>query len=65
MTFVITMHQCSPGEKLAGSALVHHANPLGVRVSQPCRVVMMLECKLLARATFMHHENQGHDALRF
>ena len=25
---------------------------------------MMLECELLARAAFMHHEDQGHDAIR-
>ena len=53
MTFVVIMHQCSPGE-------------LGV--SQPHRVVMILECstggELLARAAFMHHDDQEGDALR-
>ena len=61
MTFVVMMHQCSPG-----AALVHHADPTGV--SQSRRVVMMLECstgELLARAAFMHHADQGHDALRY
>ena len=49
---------------------MHHADPSDV--TQPHRVSMMLECsigellagKLLARAAFMHHEDQGHDALR-
>ena len=44
---------------------MHHADPSGV--SQPSRFGMMLECsngKLLARAAFMHHDDQGHDALR-
>ena len=59
MAFVIMMHQCTPGEKLAGAALVHHADPSGV--SQSHRVGMMLECELLARAAFMHHADRGHD----
>ena len=40
--------------RVAGAALVHHADPS--RVSQPHRVVMTLECstgELLARAAFM------------
>ena len=35
---------------------------------QSHRVGMMLECStggLLARAAFMHHDNQGHDVLRY
>ena len=49
-----------------GDALVHHANPSGV--SQPGRVVMMLECstgELFASAAFMHHDDQGNDALMY
>ena len=51
-------------ELLAQAASVHHANPLGV--SQPRKVGMMLECstgEILARAVFMHYDDQGHDAL--
>ena len=48
MTFVAMMPQCCPREKLAGAALMHHADPSGV--SQLHRVVMM-------------HDDQGHDAL--
>ena len=36
-------------------------------MSQPHRVSMMHESspgELLARAAFMHHDDQGHDALR-
>ena len=43
---------------------MHHADPSGV--FQPRRVGLVLECstgELLARAAFMHHDNQGHDAL--
>ena len=43
---------------------MHHTDPLGE--SQPHRVVMMIECstgELLARAAYMHHDDQGHDAL--
>ena len=50
---------------LTGAALVHHADPWGV--SQPHKVSMMLECstgELLIRSAFMHHDDQGHDALR-
>ena len=46
------------------AALVHHADPSGV--SQPCMVGLMLECstgELRARAAFMHHDDQGYDAL--
>ena len=53
MTFVITM-----------TALVHHADLSGV--SQPRRVSMMLDCstgELLARAAFMHHDDQRPDTL--
>ena len=59
------IHQCSPSELLAGAALAHHADPSGV--SQPHRVGMMLEYSsgdLIARAAFMHHDDQGHDVLR-
>ena len=38
---------------------MHHADLSGV--SQPCRVGMMLECS--PDAAFMHHGDQGHDAL--
>ena len=41
---------------------MHHDDP-----SQLHRVGMMLECspgELLARAAFMHHDDQGQDALR-
>ena len=37
-------------------------------VSQPRGVAMMLECStgdLLARAAFMHHDDQGHSALMY
>ena len=47
------------------AALVHHADHSGV--SQTCRVGMMCECstgELLASAEFMHHDHQGHDALK-
>ena len=47
-----------------GAALVYHAHPSGV--SHTCRVDMMLECspgELVARATFMHHDDQRHDAV--
>ena len=60
MTFVVMMPQCSP----TGAALVHHADPSVV--SQSHRVGMMLECspsQLFARAAFMQHDDQGHDAL--
>ena len=43
---------------------MRHANPLGWY--QPHRVGMMLECSTgesLARAAFMHHDDQGDDAL--
>ena len=52
-------------ELLARAALVHHASPMVA--SQPSRVSMLLECStgvLLARAACMHHDGQGHDALR-
>ena len=60
-SFIVMMHQCSPGEYLASAALMHHAEPSGV--SRPSRVGMMLECntgKSLTRAAFMHHDDQGH-----
>ena len=44
---------------LAGTALVHHANPSGVY--QPHRVGMMHECstsKLLTSAAFVHHADK-------
>ena len=43
---------------------MHHADPSGAY--QPHRVDMMFECstgKLLARAAFMHYDDQGYDAL--
>ena len=46
------------------SCSVHHADPW--EASQPNRVGMMLECssgESLARAAFMHHDDQGYDAL--
>ena len=52
-------------DALAGAALVHHADHSGV--SQPHNVDMMHECstgELLSRAAFMHHDDQGHDALK-
>ena len=64
MTFVIMMHQCSPGEYLAGAALALHADPSGV--FQPHSAIMMVECstgELLSRAAHMHHDDQGYDAL--
>ena len=45
---------------------MHQADPFGV--SQLRRVGMMLECstgELLARAAFMHHDDQEYDALRY
>ena len=42
---------------------MHHADPSGVC---QCRVGMMLECstgELLARGAFLHHDDQGHNAL--
>ena len=60
------MHQCSPGELLAGIALVvHHDDSSGA--FQPRRVGMMLECstgELLTRAAFMHYGDQEHNALK-
>ena len=47
--------------------MAHHADPSGV-YDEPRRVGIMLECstgELLARAAFMHHDDQGHDALRY
>ena len=47
------------------AALEHHADPL--KMSQPLRVVMMLECsndKLFCRAAIMHNNYQGYNALR-
>ena len=41
-------------------APMQHADPLGV--SQPRRVSMILECNT-AWAAFMHHGDQGYDAL--
>ena len=52
---------CCTGKLLAGAALLHHADPSGV--PQPRRVGMMLE--LLTRAAFLHHDDQGHDPLRY
>ena len=43
---------------------MYHTDSLGV--FQPGRVGMMLECstgKLLTRAEFIHHDEQGYDAL--
>ena len=43
---------------------MHHAHPSGV--SQTRIVGVMLECstgKVLTRAAFTHHDDQGHDAL--
>ena len=45
------------------AVLVYYADPMGV--SQSRRVGMVLECstgELLARAAFIHHDDQGYDA---
>ena len=44
---------------------MHHADPKGLM--HFCKVDMMCECstgELLAGAAFMHHDDQGHDALK-
>ena len=41
--------------------------PTLLEVYQICRVGMMLECspcELLSRAVFMHHDDEGHNALK-
>ena len=48
------------------AALVHHANLSGV--SQSHTVSAMIEYStddLLSGAAFMHHDDKGHDALRY
>ena len=52
---------------LKGEIRRHDAPMLNLGVSRPRSVGMMLECsscKLLARAAFIHHASQGHNALR-
>ena len=47
-------------------ALVQYVKAFGV--SEPRRVGMMPECStgnVLGRAAFMHHDDQGHDALMY
>ena len=54
------MHQCSAGELLTGTALVHHVDPSGVY--QPHMVGMMHECstgEFLSSAALMHHADKG------
>ena len=44
---------------------MHHADPLGVYQTQSAGTI--LECstgELITRATFTHHDNQGHTALK-